>query len=171
MTIQQAILANPNATDAEILAIVNAPVPRKIDLPTVRQLIAASGALVNIEYGKASSNEQVKYLCTMADKFLYLPFREDMVQLGSDHTQFLTLATSLQAAGVIDAETLAAVNALAFDVPTYTLADIALERRRGTRDSKAAAASATYNAYVAALDAAWQAGTDMDAVGALEVVA
>lgn len=169
MTIAQAIAANPNADDAAILEIVNAPVPQKIALPLVRQRLADSFEIVAIRRGKAHPTQQIADLCELADAFIYMPFDEDKVQLGGDHTKFLQLATALRDAGILSNDTLAFVNGLAFTIPTYTLADIALERRRGTRDGKAAAASATYNDYVAALDAAWQAGTDMDAVGVLEV--
>lgn len=89
------------------------------------------------------------------------------IDVGGRHDQFvamLSVITEDLPAGVASELT-----ALAFDTPTYTLADVALERRRETRDAKAAAAAAVYNDYVADLDAAWQAGTDMDAVGTLGV--
>ena len=170
MTIEQAIQANPNATDAEILSIVNAPVAKKIDLPTVRQLMAATGTLVSIEKGKAHSNSQIADLCILADKFIYLPFREDIVQLGGDHTQFLTLATSLQQAGIITSETLAGVNALAFDTPTYTLEQVALERSRAARNARAAEWSNVYNDGVEAIDAAWRSGATLPTLAELRAI-
>lgn len=130
MTIQQAILANPNATDAEILAIVNAPVPKKIPLPLVRQRLADSFEVVAIRRGKAHPTQQIADLCELADAFIYMPFDEDKVQLGGDHTKFLQLAGALQEAGILSADTLAFVNNLAFDVPTHTLEQVALERVR-----------------------------------------
>jgi hypothetical protein len=126
--IQQAILANPNADDDAILAIVNAPVQRKIPLPDVRRLCAANGVLVALELGKQSSNEAVRNLCITADKFIYLPFSEDKVQTGEDHSQFLLLAAGLVQAGILPSAVYANIELLAFDFPQWTLSEVAWQR-------------------------------------------
>ena len=128
MTITQAILANPNADDAAILAIVNAPVPQKIALPLVRQRLADSFEIVAIRRGKAHPVSQIADLCELADAFIYMPFDEDKVQLGGDHTKFLQLATALRDAGILSNDTLAFVNGLAYTTPTWTLPEVAWQR-------------------------------------------
>jgi hypothetical protein len=170
MTITQAILANPNADDAAILAIVNAPVPQKIALPLVRQRLADSFEIVAIRRGKAHPVSQIADLCELADAFIYMPFDEDKVQLGGDHTKFLQLATALRDAGILSNDTLAFVNGLAFTIPTYTLADIALERSRAARDALAAEWSKVYNDGVDAIDAAWQAGETLPTLAELRAI-
>ena len=153
MNIQQAILANPNATDAEILALVNAPVAKKIDLPSVRRLLAKEGTDVVIDDNRTHANEQIAYLCKRGSKFMTLIFRDDMVQLGEDHEQFMQLAGGLLQAGIVSGEIYGSLSALAFDFPEYTLAEVAWARHSIAVSARKQEVSQLFDAMNAAIDA------------------
>jgi hypothetical protein len=179
MNIQQAILANPNATDAEILAIVNAPVAKRIKLDDVRKIALRSG--LNLKLRELSANKDdkaaaaIKALDLFASGLAY-------IEVGFEHEDFVAdlgkLAAELsaltfqipEAARGQTVSVLQALQSLAFNVPEYTLADVAHARRIDARNALAAQWSAIYNAGVTAIDNAHQNGDDFPTLLALREV-
>lgn len=126
MNIQQAIAANPTATDAEILAIVNAPIAKLIDVSAVRVICLASGTLIALRQVMQGSDQQKVVAALTADDL----YRGGIqyIDVGERHDQFIAMLSVLSAdlpSGVQQSLT-----ALAFDVPTYTEQQVATERVR-----------------------------------------